>query len=172
MVLRFLLPQAVRVVSEGIVVCPAAYTRQLLPAPGQSLAPVGRRVPHSVVADRLSVVTDQLVLPVTGGIGIWNRLCGGARILRRCVGIDLLLRQVPPAVVGIRHRLIREPVVLPDQLVGPVVLVCNRDGPPGDRGYIPVVVVDVGRIATALVNDQQSLEMFSMSFEIVKKTAS
>ena len=86
--------------------------------PGQRLAQVGRGVTHGVVGDRLAVVADQLVLPVTGGIGIWDRLCGGARILRRGVGVYALCGQVPPAVVGLRHRLVRESVVLPHQLVG------------------------------------------------------
>ena len=174
MVLRFLLPQAVRVVSEGIVVCPAAYTRQLLPAPGQSLAPVGRRVPHGVVDDRLSVVADQLVLPAAGRIAIGDRACGCARILRRCVGIDLLLRQVPPQVVGIRHRLIGEPVVLPDQLVCAVVLVGDEGAPPSDRGYVPVVVVGVGIgvVAPVLVRSPHNLEMSGLSHGVIKRAAS
>ena len=46
-----------------------------------------------------------------------------------------------------------EPVVLPDQLVGSVVLVGDRSASPGDRGYVPVVVicVGVGRVAAVLV---------------------
>lgn len=32
-------------------------------------------------------------------------------------------------------------VVLPDQLVGAVVLVGDGGRPPGDRGYVPVVVM-------------------------------
>ena len=118
MVLRFLLSQAVRVVSEGIVVCPAAYTRQLLPMPGQAFAPVAGGVPHGVVDDRLIAVADQLVLPVPGGITVGDRGDGRTRVCGRGVGVDLLLRQVPPDVVGIRHRLVREGVVLPDQFVG------------------------------------------------------
>ena len=118
MVLRFLLPQAVRVVSEGIVVCPAAYTRQLLPMPGQAFAPVAGGVPHGVVDDRLSVVAGQLIIPFPGGITVGDRGDGRTRVCGRGVGVDLLLRQVPPDVVGIRHRLVREGVVLPDQFVG------------------------------------------------------
>ena len=44
-------------------------------------------------------------------------------------------------------------VVLPDQLVGAVVLVGDGGAAPGDRGYVPVVVVGVGvgRVAAVLV---------------------
>ena len=49
--------------------------------------------------------------------------------------------------------------VLPDQLVGAVVLVGDGGRPPGDRGYVPVVVVSVGIgcVAAVLIADQQRL---------------
>ena len=148
---RLLQPQPVLVVAVGDRVRPGSDPRQLLPAPGQSLAPVGRRVPHGVVGDRLRTVADQLVFPAAGRIAIGDRACGRAWILRRGVGVDVLLRQVPPAVVGVRHRLIREPVVLPHQLVGAVVLVGDGSRPLSDRGYVPVVVVGVAAPASGNV---------------------
>ena len=115
---RLLQPQPVLVVAIGDRVRPGGDPRQLLPAPGQGLATIGRRVPHGVVGDRLIAVADQLVLPVTGGIAVGDRGDGRARVCGRGVGVDVLCGQVPPAVVGIRHRLVREGVVLPDQFVG------------------------------------------------------
>ena len=52
---------------------------------------------------------------------------------------------------------IGELVVLPDQLVGSVVLVGDGSRPLGDRGYVPVVVVGVfvGRITAVLVGREQ-----------------
>ena len=46
-----------------------------------------------------------------------------------------------------------EPVVLPDQLIGSVVLVGDGDASPGDGGYVAVVVVGVfvGIVAAGLV---------------------
>ena len=156
---RLLQPQPVLVVAVGDRVRPGGDPRQLLPAPGQSLAPVGRRVPHGVVGDRLIAVADQLVLPVTGGIAVGDRGDGRAGVCGRGVGVDVLLRQVPPAVVGVGHRLVGELVVLPDQLVGSVVLVGDGSRPPGDRGYVPVVVVGVGIgvVAPVLVAGQQNM---------------
>ena len=86
-----------------------------------------------LVGDRLSIVADQLVLPVTGGIGIGLSIRGRTGICRRSVGVDLLFGYVPPAVVGVRHRLIGEPVVLPDQLVDSVVLVGDGGRPVRSR---------------------------------------
>ena len=153
MVLRFLLPQAVRVVSEGIVVRPAAYTRQLLPMPGQAFVTVRRRVPHGVVGDGLSVIACELIAPCRVCVAIQDRGDRRTRVRGRGVGVYVLSGQVPPAVVGIRHRLIREPVVLPHQLVGTVVLVRDGSRPPGDGGYVPVVVVGVfvGVVTAVLV---------------------
>ena len=111
---RLLQPQPVLVVAVGDGVCSTGDPRQLLPAPGQSLAPVGRRVPHGVVGDRLIAVADQLVFPVPGGIAVGDRGDGRAGVCGRGVGVDALGSQVPPDVVGIRHRLVREGVVLPD----------------------------------------------------------
>ena len=138
---RLLQPQPVLVVAVGDHIRPGGDPRQLLPAPGQSLASVGRRVPHGVVGDCLIAVAYKLVLPIPGGIGIRDRLRGRAGVCGRGIGIDALDGQVPPQIVGIRHRLVGEPVVLPDQLVGTVVFIGNGGRPPGDRGYVPVVVV-------------------------------
>ena len=63
------------------------------------------------------------------------------------------------APFGIRldHCLVGELVVLPDQLIGAVVLVGDGGRPPGDGGYVPVVVVGVfiGVVAAVLVGGQQ-----------------
>ena len=69
----------------------------------------------------------------------------------------IVYRRFPPAVILARRRLVGELVVFSHQLVGSVVLVCGRDAPPGDRGYVPVVVVGVfaDRVAAVLVCDQQ-----------------
>ena len=50
-----------------------------------------------------------------------------------------------------------EAVVLPDELVGPVVLVGDGGGAPGNGGDVPVVVVGVGvrRVASVLVGGKQ-----------------
>ena len=141
---RLLQPQPVLVVAVGDRVRPIGDPRQLLSSPGQSLATVGRRVPHGVVDDRLPVVADQLVLPVTGGITIGDRGDGRAGVRGCSVGVDLLLGNVPPQVVGIRHRLVGELVVLPDQLVRAIVLVGDGSRSLSDRGYVPVVVVSEG----------------------------
>ena len=79
-------------------------------------------------------------------------------------------KNYPPLSFGrcpdaIRHRLVGELVVLPHQLVGAVVL---GDGgrPPGDRGYVPVVVIRVfvGRVTAVLVCGKQGyLWMVGMS---------
>lgn len=78
-------------------------------------------------------------------------------------------KNYPPLSFGrcpdaIRHRLVGKAVVLPDQLVGAVVL---GDGgrPPGDRGYVPVVVRRRRRpVAAVLVCGKQGyLWMVGMS---------
>ena len=49
-----------------------------------------------------------------------------------------------------------EPVVLPDQLVGTVVLVCDRGAPSGDGINVSVVVNrSIDRVTIVLVRDQQ-----------------
>ena len=48
-----------------------------------------------------------------------------------------------PFGIKLDHCLVGEPVVLPDQFVGSVVLVGDGDASPGDRGYVPIVVVGV-----------------------------
>ena len=120
-----------------------ADLRQLLPAPGQRLAPVGRGVPHGVVDDTLPVVAGQLVLPGAVIVAVGDRRRSRARVRGRGVGVGLLHGKVAPAVVGIGHRLVGELVVLPDQLIGPVVLVGDGTAPPGDGANVPVVVVGV-----------------------------
>ena len=57
------------------------------------------------------------------------------------------------APFGIRldHCLVGELVVLPDQLVGSVVFIGDGGRPPGDRGYVPVVVVGVAAPASGIV---------------------
>ena len=47
---RLLQPQPVLVVAVGDRIRPVGDPRQLLPAPGHSLAPVGCRVPHGIVS--------------------------------------------------------------------------------------------------------------------------
>ena len=42
------------------------------------------------------------------------------------------------------------PVVLLEQLVGPVVLVGDGGAPPGDGANVPIVVVSAGRVAAIL----------------------
>ena len=111
---------------------------------------VGRRVPHGVVGDRLIAIADQLVLPVTGEIPVSDRVRRRAWISCRGIGVNVLCGKVPPDVVGIRHRLVREGVVLPHQLVGTVILVGDGSRPLSDRGYVPVVVVDVGGVVAIL----------------------
>ena len=66
-----------------------------------------------------------------------------------------------------------EPIVLPDQFVGPVVLVRDGSRTLGDRGYVPVVVVGVfvGVVAAILITSPRSSETVSISNEIVKKAA-
>ena len=68
-------------------------------------------------------------------------------------------KNYPPLSFGrcpdaIRHRLVGELIVLPDQLVGAVVLIGDGSRPLGDRGYVPVVVVGVGvgRVAAVFYN--------------------
>ena len=114
-----------------------------------------------LIGDRLSIVADQLVLPFPGGIDVCLCVRGVGWVRSRGVGVDVLLRQVPPNVILVGHRLVGEPVVLPDQLVGAVIRIGDRDGAPGDRGYVPVVVVGVGvgRVAAVLVAGQQRLEL-------------
>ena len=149
-------PKAVHIVG----VCGrAGDARQLLPVPGQGLSPVAGGIPHGVVGDGLAVIAGQLVLPCAGRIDVRDRLRGRARVRGRGVGVDLLLGNVPPGIVGVCHRLVGEPVVLPDQLVCTVVLVGYGSASPGDRGYVPVVVVGVGvgRVAAVLVAGQQGL---------------
>ena len=66
--------------------------------------------------------------------------------------------------------MIGEPIVLSDQLVSSVIRIGDRDGAPGDGGYVPVVVVGVGigRVATVLVHGEQRMETFDTSNEAVK----
>ena len=60
-----------------------------------------------------------------------------------------------------------ELVVLPDQFVGPVVFVGDGGRPPGDGGYVPVVVVGIGRVAAVLVFVQQDeSDHFKKGFNI------
>ena len=61
----------------------------------------------------------------------------------------------PPQVVGIGHRLIGELVVLPGQLVCAVVFIGDGGRSPGDRGYVPVVVVGIECVTIVLVYSQQ-----------------
>ena len=49
-----------------------------------------------------------------------------------------------PFGIRLDHCLVGELVVLPDQLVGAVVLVRDGGASPGDRGYVPVIVVRIG----------------------------
>ena len=78
----------------------------------------------------------------------------------------------PPQVVGIGHRLVREGVVLPDQLVRAVVFIGDRGASLRDLGYVPVVVVvvDVGRVAAVLIADQQGLKTLGLPNRAVKGT--
>ncbi len=87
-------------------------------------------------------MADQLILPGAVPIDIRDHGGGCTGIRGRGIGVDLLLSDIPPGIVGIGHRLIGELVVLPDQLVRAVVLVGDGGAAPGDRGYAPVVVVD------------------------------
>lgn len=48
-----------------------------------------------------------------------------------------------------------EPVVLPDQLVGSVVLVCDRGASPGDRGYV-IVTEEIIKSRIANYSDSAS----------------
>lgn len=48
-----------------------------------------------------------------------------------------------PFGIKLDHCLVGEPIVLPDQLVGPVVLVGDGGTSPGDGSYVPVAVVGV-----------------------------
>ena len=148
-------PKAVHVVG---VAGRAGDARQLLPVPGQGLSPVAGGIPHGVVGDGLAVIAGQLVLPRAGRIDVRDRGSGRARVRGRGVGVDLLLGNVPPGIVGIGHRLVGEAIVLPDQLVCAVVLVGYGSASPGDRGYVPAVVVGVGvgRVAVVLVCEQRS----------------
>ena len=50
-----------------------------------------------------------------------------------------------------------ELVVFPNQLIFAVVLIRYGSHPLADRGYVPVVVVGVGRVAAVLVAGQQGL---------------
>ena len=68
----------------------------------------------------------------------------------------------PPLSFGrcpdaIRHRLVGELIVLPDQRVGAIVLVGDGSRTLSDRGYVPVVVVRVfvSVIAAVLVGREQ-----------------
>ena len=56
----------------------------------------------------------------------------------------------------IRCMCIDKPVVLSDQLVGADVRIGDEGASPGDRGYVPVVVVGVSiRVAFAVLADIQ-----------------
>ena len=130
-------PKAVHVVG---VAGRAGDARQLLPVPGQGLSPVAGGIAHAVVGDGLAVVLGHLVAPRAVCVAVGDRLRGRARVRGRGVGVDLLLGNVPPAVVFIGHRLVGKAVVLPDQLVGAVVLVRNRHASPFLRWFLPVIV--------------------------------
>ena len=73
----------------------------------------------------------------------------------------------------ISRRYIGESVVLPDQLVGAVVLVGDGSRPLGDRGYVPVVVVGVFvRVVIAvLVGRDLYLETVNISSNGIVKRA-
>ena len=109
-------------------------------------------------------MADQLILPGAVPIDIRDHGGGCTGIRGRGIGVDLLLSDIPPGLVGIGHRLIGELVVLPDQLVGAVVLVGDGSRPLSDRGYVPVVVVGVcvGIVAAVLVRGQQGLKTLGL----------
>lgn len=77
-----------------------------------------------------------------------------------------------PFGIKLDHCLVGEPVVLPDQFVGSVVLVGDGSRPLGDRGHVPIVIVGVGVrvIAPILGCLELKLEMVSMSNEFVMRT--
>ena len=126
------LTKAVLVIGVGYGVHAVADAGKLLPPPGQGSAPIVGGVPHGIVGNGLAVVAGELVPPLGVCVAVGNRLRRRAGVLRRCVGVDALALDVPPAVVDIRHRLIREAVVLPNQLVGAVVLVGDGGAPLSD----------------------------------------
>lgn len=70
----------------------------------------------------------------------------------------------------IRRRHIGGSVVLPDQFVGAVVLVCDRGAAPGYGGYVPVVVEGVDRVAAILVHGEKNLEPVDGSSKVNKRT--
>lgn len=72
----------------------------------------------------------------------------------------------------IRCMRIGEAVVLPDQLVGPVVLVGDRGASLRDLGNVPIVVVgvSVGGVAAVLIADQQGLKTLGLPNRAVKGT--
>ena len=148
-VYRLVQPQSVLVV----FVRRRAGSRELLPAPGQRLSEITRRVSHRVVEDRLIVVRRQLIAPRTVGIGIG----GCSRIGCRCVRIDVLFGNVAPVIVGVGYRLIRESVVLPDQFVRCVVRVRYADIALRNLGNVSVRIVLIGvrRITSVLVRRKQ-----------------
>ena len=168
-------PKAVHVVDvAGELAVVDADLLQLFAIPFQGLAPVGRGVAHVIVVDdRLTVIADQLILPFPGGVPIVDRVCGIGRRRRRGVGVDLLVLNVAPRIILIGHRLVGELVVLPDQFVCAVVLVGDGGRPPGDGGYVPVVVVGVFvRVVIAvLVGRDLYLETVNISSNgVVKRT--
>ena len=57
----------------------------------------------------------------------------------------------------IRRRCTSEIFAPPYQLILSIVLVGDEGRPLGDRGYVPIVVVGIGRVAAVLVRGQQSL---------------
>lgn len=67
---------------------------------------------------------------------------------------------------------IGEPVVLPDQLVGPVVFIGDGSRPPGYGANTPIVVVgvSVGGVAAVLIADQQGLKTLGLPNRAVKGT--
>lgn len=94
-----------------------------------------------------------------------------ARVRGSGVGVNVLLGQVPPQIVGIGHCLDGELVVIPGQLVGTVVFIGNGYGSPGYGGYVPVVVVGIGigRVVAVLVGGQQRYDIFGISNEEVSR---
>ena len=142
----FLHPPAVRVVLERHAQSGFVQRFELPAVPRhRHPVPVGEGVADLVVGNALSLVGGQQVLPDAVSIGE-GREPGhaGLQITAHGIGVFLLAHHIAARVVGVGEHLARDLVVLPDQLVQPVVpvgdlpavLVC-------DGCNVPVVVVGV-----------------------------
>jgi len=132
----------------------------LLALPREGVAPVGQRIAHRIVRDRLSVVACKLILPAGIGVRIIDRARGRCGQGSRRICIGLLVQDVAEIVVFVGDGLVRDAVVLTREAVCLVVFIRDRVRAvaQNDPGDVPVVVVLVLRrvlVPVLVVFDQR-----------------